>query len=1080
MSFDAYQEWFGIPPEEQPPTLYRLLGVEDFEQDPDKLHQGALQRIATLRKYQAGKHSDLSQQLMNEVSQARIILLDAQRRAEYDARLAIEKQGEIEEEEESAARSVKGPAFAAVFGLVILAGVGTAFWFVNRSPVTSSTEPVARTEGEPVEKKVSQVVETSPTQPSPTPEPQVQPKSPPQPPSKSQPKSPTQKPADVLRPSEIPIPIGVATWDLLQKGKTEQLVAFPLDQPVLSRLEDQVLLQLPPAVNQHYFLPIPQGDFRWLMLLKRNRWQPGQVLHFGAIGLKTEIDEENQLPASSLEEIFAQSPAIAIVTGTGKGVQIHSASAPANNPRANQVVEGEDFWLSLERTKNRWTLTYSDATRQWKSVAATESSDVKPVALYLYAENSAAQPMTATIAAGWLQMASRQYEEKLSSWPTVPLSVPSDVREKLFTGRTLTTGDGLDRVEYVPDHLPSVNTWSGQLTDDDSAISISSPVTVQHGPISELRRVQAQLQWTGNNSVVEFQFQGGCKITLDPANQRVQVSPSKVINWELPLQQWVELSLILDGLGNLAIQIGNKAVKVPQIAGLSGQLATNLTGNDPILLRRMNVDGRINVLPMWLRALAGEKNVLVDPNAEPLAAPEPKGPYRIIETSPEPAKPLVLEINRPVPLSFLNTPENENHPVLAPDGQTLHFSRTTGNRTQLLAGRRSQEGMHFEELVALNGLPDTGNQFSITFSPDMLSAVLCSTHEGGNARLYLMSRPSLEDRFSEPQLLTLIEEEGPTGELLHPHWAPTGVLYFTRLRDEMELYQAEPKKEGGFERATPAGIKAGFSHASLQADDQMLFLQGMGQKRPLTIFRTWRRTAGTQWITPRAVRELRAEGEQGTLAPYVTPDGTLMFFASDREGGAGGLDLWVMKLRDDQPQVAQADAAPVDNQPVNGPIEQWLSIGPFDPQTIPNGTKAAGLKDFVPQRLFRNEPTLGEQLSGKAWQLGKPTEKGVYLVMLPLQLKETAEVVLQVDSAPGGTYLWLDRRLALSVFGLLPFDASGPVSEKSSPYKLFRGKHRIIGVVCVANPQHPLQVQIVDKTGQTIPGLVSELPIEKQ
>ncbi len=33
--FDGYYKWLGIPPSEQPPNHYRLLGLGLFESDPD-------------------------------------------------------------------------------------------------------------------------------------------------------------------------------------------------------------------------------------------------------------------------------------------------------------------------------------------------------------------------------------------------------------------------------------------------------------------------------------------------------------------------------------------------------------------------------------------------------------------------------------------------------------------------------------------------------------------------------------------------------------------------------------------------------------------------------------------------------------------------------------------------------------------------------------------------------------------------------------------------------------------------------------------------------------------------------------
>lgn len=86
-AFDPYRKWLGIPPAEQPPHHYRLLAIGLFEDDPDVIENAADQRMAHLRTFQAGSHSALSQKLLNEVAAAKLCLLAADRKAEYDARL---------------------------------------------------------------------------------------------------------------------------------------------------------------------------------------------------------------------------------------------------------------------------------------------------------------------------------------------------------------------------------------------------------------------------------------------------------------------------------------------------------------------------------------------------------------------------------------------------------------------------------------------------------------------------------------------------------------------------------------------------------------------------------------------------------------------------------------------------------------------------------------------------------------------------------------------------------------------------------------------------------------------------------
>lgn len=66
--FDPYYKWLGIPPEEQPPNHYRLLGVRLFEDDPDVIENAADGRMALLRNFQAGANAALSQQLLNALA----------------------------------------------------------------------------------------------------------------------------------------------------------------------------------------------------------------------------------------------------------------------------------------------------------------------------------------------------------------------------------------------------------------------------------------------------------------------------------------------------------------------------------------------------------------------------------------------------------------------------------------------------------------------------------------------------------------------------------------------------------------------------------------------------------------------------------------------------------------------------------------------------------------------------------------------------------------------------------------------------------------------------------------------------
>ena len=82
--FDPYRKWLGIPPQEQPPNHYRLLGIGLFESDPDVISNASDRQMFHVRTFQSGAYAEIAQFILNELSAARVCLLDPQRKAEYD------------------------------------------------------------------------------------------------------------------------------------------------------------------------------------------------------------------------------------------------------------------------------------------------------------------------------------------------------------------------------------------------------------------------------------------------------------------------------------------------------------------------------------------------------------------------------------------------------------------------------------------------------------------------------------------------------------------------------------------------------------------------------------------------------------------------------------------------------------------------------------------------------------------------------------------------------------------------------------------------------------------------------------
>ena len=90
--FDPYYEWLGIPPKDQPAHHYRLLGVELFEEHRSAIDAAANRLMAYLQELSNGEDAALAQKLLNEVSAARVCLLNAEQKSIYDRKLKAHLQ----------------------------------------------------------------------------------------------------------------------------------------------------------------------------------------------------------------------------------------------------------------------------------------------------------------------------------------------------------------------------------------------------------------------------------------------------------------------------------------------------------------------------------------------------------------------------------------------------------------------------------------------------------------------------------------------------------------------------------------------------------------------------------------------------------------------------------------------------------------------------------------------------------------------------------------------------------------------------------------------------------------------------
>jgi formylglycine-generating enzyme required for sulfatase activity len=215
-SFDAYHEWLGIAPKDQPPNHYRLLAVDLFEAKAATIEHAADQRMALLRTFQTGKHSALSQRLLNEVAAARLCLLKPEKRAAYDAelrkQLAAQGEGSLDSGLMEALRQAKPKKAAAANdsarksppNLRLVVGIGSAvvvavlLVIVWLATSRSKPEVAQRPEPKAHEEPIALAKEPPPAKPS-----EPAPVAPAKPAIEQKPPEPKPKPAEE-KPAPIP------------------------------------------------------------------------------------------------------------------------------------------------------------------------------------------------------------------------------------------------------------------------------------------------------------------------------------------------------------------------------------------------------------------------------------------------------------------------------------------------------------------------------------------------------------------------------------------------------------------------------------------------------------------------------------------------------------------------------------------------------------------------------------------------------------------------------------------------------------------------------------------------------------
>jgi hypothetical protein len=254
----------------------------------------------------------------------------------------------------------------------------------------------------------------------------------------------------------------------------------------------------------------------------------------------------------------------------------------------------------------------------------------------------------------------------------------------------------------------------------------------------------------------------------------------------------------------------------------------------------------------------------------------------------------------------VNTAADEDDPHLSSGGLTLFYTATAKKKSDIMVSRRRDKaqawpsGKPVEDYVSTTA--DDRSAFATTDGryPQFLYFATKKDRTQNNFDLYVAVRQTPSSAFSSPTPLQTICTED---DELHPWLTSDGKsLYFSRqMKDGWRVYVARRQEAtggGGFgEPSLVKELPAGFHHATLTPDGKTMYLQGPLEKGRWGLFRSARGASG--WQKPEPLEEVNnAEGPTGDRSPGLSRDGSMLYFASDRPGGKGGLDLYVVAVAD--------------------------------------------------------------------------------------------------------------------------------------------------------------------------------------
>jgi hypothetical protein len=270
-----------------------------------------------------------------------------------------------------------------------------------------------------------------------------------------------------------------------------------------------------------------------------------------------------------------------------------------------------------------------------------------------------------------------------------------------------------------------------------------------------------------------------------------------------------------------------------------------------------------------------------------------------IVPAPAEAPKLLKPVNLPV-----NTDADEDDPHPSSNSLWLYYSANPKGKFDVMVAHRATAASAWGKAQPLEGyVPTEADDRSVYVSrenvfPQFLYYATRKDKEAKNFDIFVAVKqnPGADKVFAAPTPVNAVCTEA---DEMHPWLSADGKeVYFSRKTKEgwrvFVSKRASAMGPQGFgEPVLLEDLPPGFHHATLMPDGKTMYLQGPLGRGRWGLFASTR--SANAWNKPEPLENLNdPESSSGDRSPSLSRDGTRLYFASDRKGGKGGLDLWVI------------------------------------------------------------------------------------------------------------------------------------------------------------------------------------------